>query len=384
MNIQASVKDSHLIEDDYIDSAHAELSNVRVVIISDAAPERNGVGSYYHDLERYLKDHVEFIETICPKIQGKKWSGGINVPLPGDATQKFVIPNFFSLKKRVKQLNPNVIIIPSPALYGLFGAVIGKQLGVKVIIGFHTWFDKLADLYWKSIQRFIVKKYFEYSHWLIFKFGDVVLANSDYMMDIAKHLGAKKTGLMGTPIAYEFVKAPIKPISYPPKRVIFAGRLAAEKNIQSVIQAAMDHPDMQFIISGDGPERESIQAAANNIKNLTYLGWLNRHELLNQIDNSDILVLPSLVEGFGTIALEALVRGRMTAVSDNCGIIEWPELVDSLYIFSNEDGFSKALHRITATQPEQIKEKIDSGRNAALKLNNWNFSIWNDVLVGKQ
>ena len=110
---------------------------------------------------------------------------------------------------------------------------------------------------------------------------------------------------------------------------------------------------------------------------------MGRSDLRKAIDEHDIVVLPSFVESFGTIALESMVRSRITVVSDACGIVEWPEMTEGLFVYSNEDTFAKALYGILDMDAEVIRKKVAAGRKAALQLNDWNFSIWCDILLGK-
>jgi len=382
MSVQASVKELYKAPSaSFIDESHPELAKLRIVVVSDAAPQRNGVGAYYHDLMRYFEPHVAYLETICPKIEGDRWTGGWNFTLPGDATQKFVIPSYFKLKRQIEAAKPDLIIVPTPGVFGIYGARIGKALGVKVVVGFHTWFEKLADLYWGKVQGFFTKGYFEVSNRILFRYGDVVLANSDYMVNVASEIGARRTGVMGTPVAFDFITKPVRAFDPNIRSVLFAGRLAAEKNIQSVIEAAKVMPEIQFSISGDGPERDVIAAAANEIPNLTYLGWQNREQLMDCMDHHDLVVLPSLVESFGTIALEAMARQRLTLVSEDCGITEWPDLAKGLFSYPQEKGLTQALRDVIGMDPALKISKAKAGRQAAKDLNNWSCSLWRDIFT---
>ena len=50
-----------------------DAGGLRVAIVSDAAPERNGVGAYYQDLADHLKSagaRVELVESVPGAIGG--------------------------------------------------------------------------------------------------------------------------------------------------------------------------------------------------------------------------------------------------------------------------------------------------------------------------
>ncbi|HBG96736.1 MAG TPA: glycosyl transferase family 1, partial [Chromatiaceae bacterium] len=59
-----------------------DASKLRVAIVSDAAPERNGVGAYYRDLAEHLKALGGRVDLISPRYRAGKWYGGLALPLP--------------------------------------------------------------------------------------------------------------------------------------------------------------------------------------------------------------------------------------------------------------------------------------------------------------
>jgi glycosyltransferase involved in cell wall biosynthesis len=77
---------------------------------------------------------------------------------------------------------------------------------------------------------------------------------------------------------------------------------------------------------------------------------------MSVIDASDMLVLPSKVESFGTIALEAMARRRLVLLSSSCGMLNWPSLVRGVFSMRNGETVPDAIQRI-AELPEKIREK---------------------------
>lgn len=358
------------------------LSELKVVIVSDAAPLRNGVGAYYHDLMQYLAPELKSLDIISPTIdQQGKWHGGFMLPLPGDRTQKLCFPNFWQIKKQLKALQPEVVLIATPGLYGLAGAYYGKKLGAHVLVGFHTWFEKLTELYWGKVQAAVNRAYFTLSNSLLFKWSDCVYANSDEMVELCNELKAPCTRLVGTPISYPFIYTEQSPLPSSCKRVLFAGRLAVEKNLQSIIDAAQQYPDIEFSISGDGPEQALVKDADQKLANFHYLGWLDRECLLKTMDQHDVVVLPSHVESFGTIALESMARSRLTVVSSHCGIAQWHELNDGLIVIPADQTLSDKLSELSAMNSELIQQHCQQGRSRAVRLNEQSLALWRTFLI---
>jgi glycosyltransferase involved in cell wall biosynthesis len=354
---------------------------LRIAIVSDAAPHRNGVGSYYEDLERHLTDQVDAIITLSPTIQNGKWSGGLAIPLPGDSTQKVLLPNVFKLHRQLRDFRPTVVILPAPGPYGFIGLALGKLLGATVITGFHTWFEKLGELYWSRWQNRMNQAYLKISNSILFSCSEYVLVNSKFMAKTAKEIRNCNTRLVGTPVSYDFVHSPVSAHSGALKKVLFVGRLAAEKNLEAVIQAARKLPDLQFDIAGDGPDRESVEKAAGKLKNLNYIGWVNRAELLRLIDDHDILALPSHVESFGTVALEAMSRQRLALVSRHCGIADWQDLSAGLLVIGKGETLATALKRLSQESDASRISMAETARKCAVDQNQWNLDQWKELLT---
>ncbi len=362
--------------------AAVQPTGLRAAFFSDAAPERNGVGTYYRDLSEHLNDRIERVEMFCPEPDASRWHEPIRIPLPGDSTQTITVPNPRELSRRYEKLAPQAVVLATPGPYGLYGLRLARKHGAKIIVGFHTHFEKLAELYWRrsiGIGK-LFRFYLESCNKLLFRHADIVLANSDDMVALAARLGAPATELMGTTIPRPFIDTPVMPLNERLETVTFAGRLAAEKNLQSIVDAAEALPAIAFRIAGDGPERETIEAAAARLPNLDYLGWMPRSRMLGIIDATDMLILPSHVESFGTIALEAMTRNRTVMVSAACGITQWPALSRGLFRIGDGETAGEAVARVASLDAAVRRQKAQLGRTAAHELNEWTLRHWIDVL----
>ncbi|EAR08734.1 glycosyltransferase [Reinekea blandensis] len=348
----------------------------RILIISDAAPHRNGVGAYYADLIEDLDGTVEAIERISPEIVGDQWQGGWSMPMPGDRTQKLCVPNAFEMQKALREFQPTVVVIPTPGLFGLCGAITARQQGIPVIVGFHTWFEKLAGLYWNRVQGGLTKVYFEWVHKALFRLADRVLVNSEDMIAIARRLGAESVGLMGTPISQSLLQRPVQGGTRQLRSVLFVGRLAAEKNLPAIVQAAIACPQLTFTLAGDGPERDWLDRETAGLSNVRVLGWVEREQITDLIDAHDALVLPSQVESFGTVAMEAMARQRLVVVTQACGIANWTDLAAGLAVIDSGDQLADALQEASALSEFELYARSVSARRAVDAHIEWNRQQW--------
>lgn len=354
---------------------------LRVAILSDAAPERNGVGAYYRDLAEHLRAAGVLVQVVSPRYRHGRWYGGLPIPLPGDRTQRFMLPSPWLLRRRLRRFKPEVVVIPTPGPYGMLGLWLAKARRARIIVGFHTHFERLAAMNqdW-SARAPAAQWYLNRCNRKLFHDSELVLANSREMVEIARRMGADPVGLMGTSIPHPFLALPPQPLHARLQRVLFAGRLAPEKNLDAVVEAAATLPQVHFLIAGEGPMRPWLEEQAARLRNLELLGWVPRQQMLPLIDSVDALVLPSTVESFGTIALEAMARGRLVVVSAHCGILSWEQLKPGLFQIGAQEVLADVLTRIAHLEQPALEEKAAIARRAATDLNQRNLTHWLGIL----
>ncbi|MDM4016523.1 glycosyltransferase [Roseiconus lacunae] len=351
-------------------------ADLRVSIISDAIVGRNGVGTYYLDLIEHLRDLVDSVELIGPACERDPSLERFSIPMPGDPTQRLGWPNRISLRRRLNRQQPNLIVLPSLGAYSYFGWRYAKEHHIPLLVVNHTNFDRLLALYWPpAVSRPLGWCLQKLNRWLIRQASMVAALNSD-SYQAAKQLGADSVRIMGTPVAKDFLTQPKTSSSPIVRRVLFVGRLAKEKGIDQILQAAESMPGLTFSIVGDGPGRQSVEAAAVKRTNVDYLGWLARDEVLRQMDDTDVLLLPSAIEAFGTVALEALARRRYVLVRKSCGIAKWPAFANGLFYIDEDQSVADGIDRFCGLTVKEREATGEIGWHAVDDFNRHTIRVW--------
>jgi glycosyltransferase involved in cell wall biosynthesis len=111
--------------------------------------------------------------------------------------------------------------------------------------------------------------------------------------------------------------------------------------------------DAQYWIVGDGPERERLQALAEELeiaRQVKFWGWLSREETLARLSECHVLIHPSLHESGGWVCLEAMALGLPVMCLDLGG----PAVQ-----VNEETGF-----KVPAIDPKQAVSDLAAGMRA--------------------
>src|SRR6267142_2192183 len=95
-------------------------------------------------------------------------------------------------------------------------------------------------------------------------------------------------------------------------RILYVGRLHYRKGILDVVREFIRRPEIEadFLIAGDGPDRDRLRWMAQGDPRLEVLGPVGREELETLLTTTQIFVLPTFYEGFGLSLLEAMASGH--------------------------------------------------------------------------
>jgi len=113
------------------------------------------------------------------------------------------------------------------------------------------------------------------------------------------------------------------------KRLICVARLSSEKGHTSLIKALKmlrdKGYDLELRLAGDGPTKEALEKMADEFgvaEQVHFLGFLNEEEVICELENADLFVLPSFVEGVPVSAMEAMAIGLPVIATNIAGTSE--------------------------------------------------------------
>ena len=183
------------------------------------------------------------------------------------------------------------------------------------------------------------QRYINDTEWMLTYEATEVIVNSNYMKGHIQGLfglpfdkievipnGINLTNFNGVDRDYDFRRQYAMDNE---KIILYMGRLVYEKGIQHLISAMPKilngYHDSKLIIAGKGGMMDELKAQANSMglgNKVYFTGYLNSKQVQKRYKCADIAVFPSTYEPFGIVALEAMLAGVPTVVSDIGGLNE--------------------------------------------------------------
>lgn len=143
--------------------------------------------------------------------------------------------------------------------------------------------------------------------------------------------------------------------SFPDPVITFCARLHSSKGCDNLIKAfklfVTEHPDYSYFhlnIIGEGEEFAKLTELCKELElneNVHFLGYVPNNEVRRLLGKSYAHCVPSILEGFGVIALEAMAEATCLITSDAGGLTD--------FVVNNENGLTYSANNI-----DELAEKL--------------------------
>ena len=227
------------------------------------------------------------------------------------------------------------------------------------------------------------QRYINDTEWMLTYEASEVIVNSNYMKNELQRLfglpyekinvipnGINLNNYVGVERDYDFRR---KYAMDNEKIILYVGRLVYEKGIQHLIAAMpkilSNYHDAKLIIAGRGGMIEELKAEAASLglnDKVYFTGYLDSKQVPKMYKCADVAVFPSTYEPFGIVALEAMLAGVPTVVSDVGGLDEIVEHgVDGMKSYAGNpnsiaDSVTALLydHQLAANVSKKARQKV--------------------------
>lgn len=373
---------------------------MKILMLSWEYPPRivGGISRVVHDLsKRLIKDGhdvyvITYREGECPEFEDDK---GVKVYR---VDNYMINPNNFV--DWIMQLNFNMLakaneIIASGVKFDVIHAhdwlvtysakTLKASYNIPLVSTIHaTECGRNKGIY-DETQRYIND-----AEWLLTYESSEVIVNSNYMKSELQrlfHLPFDKINVIPNGVNLTTFNGVEKDYSFRrnyamdnEKIILYMGRLVNEKGVQHLIDAMpkilSNYNDAKLVIAGKGAMLNEFKEKVKflGIENKVYFaGYLNEKQVVKMYRCSDIAVFPSTYEPFGIVALEAMLAGVPTVVSDIGGLNEIVEHgVNGMKSYAgNANSISDSIISLLYN-PELCDKVVKNARIKVKNEYNWN------------
>jgi glycosyltransferase involved in cell wall biosynthesis len=153
---------------------------------------------------------------------------------------------------------------------------------------------------------------------IVFKYADLVCPVSTRLKTHLEHLqpSGRYVVVPNVVDADAFALSRKHPLSHESTRLLVVAGLTPQKGLEYLFAALAEvhqtRADFTLDIVGDGPRRSALEQIARErlpADAVTFHGMRTRQEVAEFMARSDVFVLPSIVETFGVVLIEALAAG---------------------------------------------------------------------------
>ena len=274
----------------------------------------------------------------------------------------YIVTNFFPALWLTITWKPDVMHVHFAVPTGIIGWLINFITGTPYILTVHAG-DVPGGTPDQTDHLFRVIKPFTNPIW---KYAAAITAVSNHIRTLA--LKAYHVPIKTIPNGVELKKCIQSHLyTHNPPRLVFAGRFNPEKNLLFLIDvlARVRNCKWEMDMLGDGRLMEDIKKRINkyNLENRIHLhGWVDSNRVDKLINQSDILLLPSLSEGFPVVGVKALGHGLAILGSKIGGISDL--VIDGQNGFlcpvNDFNSFEQALRSMLLSKKKLIHMKMTS------------------------
>jgi glycogen(starch) synthase len=175
--------------------------------------------------------------------------------------------------------------------------------------------------------------------WATYEADRVIVCSQSMKTEICEHFNLPKEKVDVIPNAIDVTKYQIfvdrgavrqrYGVGWGEKLILCVGRLVPQKGVEYFIRAipaiARRYPEAKYVIVGEGWSRDILEAearASGHASKIRFTGFASDKEVIELMTSADVLVVPSIYEPFGIVALEGMATGVPVVASKVDGLAE--------------------------------------------------------------
>jgi len=352
-----------------------------IALFSDSAlPVLNGVSVSIDALVGELRSRGHSVHIFTTSFPGHRDDDPnthrfLSINTPWTSGYPLAVPPFYPLLREFRKHQFDLIHTHTPFTVGFVGLRWAESHEIPIVTTYHTNYDKYAYYMPFTPKRYLRYKIAKHLNFYYNSVRHVMTPSEASRRWLLRH--SVRTPITVIPTG---VPAP-KMIDRPEARaalgllpeqklVLYAGRIAREKNIGVLLramQAAFQRdPDLLLMVVGDGPAREEYSLLARKLgigDRVKFVGFVERSEVDSFYAAADLFAFSSMTETQGLVVLEAMSYGLPALVVQGGGAGAAVRDGENGYLLRNDPGeFAERL--LNVLSDDVLYTKLSDGARA--------------------
>lgn len=311
-----------------------------VAVFSDSAfPVLNGVSVSIDLLVKGLRAKGHSVHLFSTGVPGHKdkdpnthRSHSLRTPFSKD--YPLAIPPFYRMLYDFRRQDFDLIHTHTPFTVGFVGLRWAESHELPIVATYHTNYDKYIHYVPVAPKRFLRYKLAKHLNYYYNRVDQVITPGEASKRWLMRHsvktpITIVPTGVQAPPMMDRSRAREILRIPLADRVLLYAGRLAPEKNIDLLLRAVAavmgEVRDVRLVLVGDGPARVALSRLARDLKvgdRVSFVGAVSREAVDNYYAAADLFVFASMTETQGLVVTEAMSHGLPVVVVQGGGACE--------------------------------------------------------------
>jgi glycosyltransferase involved in cell wall biosynthesis len=305
-----------------------------------------GIARHVNELSKFLVKKGVDVTVITPETHGSQLTetrDGIHVvrtqiqiPAPNFYNWIYLMNHFFS--KKIAQLIKDYgsfdivhghdwMVVPSASEAKLYTSSI-------FVLTFHS-LEFRRSLGSKTLESMMIESI---EWWGSYDSSKIIVCSNSMKNDAMQKFSINPSKISVIPNGIDSERLNINVevsktresygVYWKEQMILFVGRLTAQKGCEYLIRAMpqiLSKYNAKLLIVGDGPSRSYLESEASRLgvsNRVIFTGFLSDVEMVKLMKSTDVLVVPSIYEPFGIVALEGMAAGVPVVASGIDGLSE--------------------------------------------------------------
>lgn len=333
-------------------------NELKIALFCDTFDEINGVSRFIRDMGKLAASRGQqlVVHTCSAKMREDRkfdfrhnFDPTLSRQMPFYPELSMNLPPVLEILEWADRMQFDAVHVSTPGPMGLCGWIVSKMLRVPMLATHHTDFPAYLEKF--TGDHRVTHGTKGYLEWFYSQASAVLSRSSAYRFKL-HDLGVEESKIRVLPAGIDTsIFQPVMAQKSDKLRLLFVGRVSVEKNLPLLTnvfkQLCAQRSDVELIIAGDGPYRETMQKELADCP-VQFLSYQNDAQLPSLYSSADLLIFPSTTDTLGQVVMEAQACGlpaivshlggpKETVIDEITGLVlpsletdAWVQAVDSL------------------------------------------------------